>query len=162
AHFNLGGMYLAEGKYTDAAEEFKFVAAKNPKDVEALRLLGVAYASMNKLDEAIDALRRAAALSPKNAELHQRLAEAYEKSGRQSEAARERAELGRLQPNEHAKELYGQGKYEEALGELQKLSNKNAETYLVLGNVLLKLSRPKEAAADFQQALRMNPQYADA
>src|SRR5438067_925662 len=81
AHFNLGGMYLAEGKYTEAAEEFKFVAAKNPKDVEALRLLGVAYASMNKLDEAIDALRRAAALSPKNAELHQRLAEAYEKSG---------------------------------------------------------------------------------
>src|SRR2546421_11469736 len=45
AHFNLGGMYLAEGKYAEAAEEFRFVASKNPKDVEALARLGIAYAS---------------------------------------------------------------------------------------------------------------------
>ncbi|HEX3558093.1 MAG TPA: tetratricopeptide repeat protein [Pyrinomonadaceae bacterium] len=162
AHFNLGGMYLAEGKYAEAAEEFKFVTAKNPKDVDALARLGIADAALNKFDEAIDAFKRAAVLSPQNADLHKALADAYEKAGRQTEAARERAEFERLQPNEHAKELYKQGKYEETVVELQKLSNKNAETYLVQGNALLKLNQPKEAADAFRQAVRMNPQYADA
>src|SRR5437868_8580562 len=142
AHFTLGEIYRYAGKYQEAVEEYKFVVSKNPKDVDALARLGIAYASMSKFDEAIDAFRRAAALSPKNAELHQRLADAYEKAGRQSEAARERAEFERLQPNEHAKELYKQGKYEEAVGELQKLADKNAETYFVLGNALLKLNQP--------------------
>src|SRR5215213_6578676 len=32
AHYNLGTAYLAEGKFAEAAEEFKFVASKNPKD----------------------------------------------------------------------------------------------------------------------------------
>src|ERR687888_45136 len=116
AHFNLGGVYLAEGKYPEAAEEFKFVTGKNPK-------------------------------------LRQRLADAYEKAGRRSEAARERAEFERLRPNERAKELYQQGKYEEALGDLQKVADKNAETYFVMGNALLKLNRPGEAASVFRQAV---------
>jgi tetratricopeptide (TPR) repeat protein len=162
AHYNLGGFYLAEHKYAEAAEQFNFVVSKNPKDVDALGQLGTAYAALNKFDEAIDAFRRAAALAPKDAELHRRLADAYEKSGRQTEAAQERAELARLRPNEHAKELYKQGKYVETIAELQKQADKNEETYLVLGNALLRLNQAKDAVSDFQQAIRMNPKYADA
>ena len=120
-HFNLGDIYLHEGKFAEAAEEFKFVVGKNPKDVEALANMGIAYASANKFDEAVDAFKRAVALSPKSGELHQRLAEVYEKAGKSAEAAKERGEFERLQPNEHAKELYKAGKYEEAVGESQKV-----------------------------------------
>ena len=151
-HFNLGNIYLVEGKFAEAADEFKFVVAKNPKDVDALAKMGIAYASANRFDEAVDAYKRAVALSPESGELHQRLAEVYEKAGKSSEAAKERGEFERLQPNEHAKELYKAGKYEEALGESQKVSNKNAETYYVMGNALLKLNRAKDAASAFRQA----------
>ena len=105
--------HVAEGKFAEAADEFKFVVGKNPKDVDALAKLGIAYASANKFDEAVDAYKRAVALSPKSGELHQRLADVYEKTGKTSEAAKERVEFERLQPNERAKELYKAGKYEE-------------------------------------------------
>src|SRR5947209_11956279 len=150
-HFNLGNIYLAEGKFDDAAGEFKFVVGKNPKDVEALAKLGIAYTSANKLDDAIDAFKRALALTPNSAELHQRLADAYEKAGKSSDAAKERAALQRLEPNEHSKELYKAGKYEEALAESQKVAGKNAETYFVMGNALRKLNQMKEAASAFKQ-----------
>src|SRR3954464_3423036 len=40
-HYNLGTAYLAEGKFDAAAEEFKFVVGKNPKDSDALAKLGI-------------------------------------------------------------------------------------------------------------------------
>jgi Flp pilus assembly protein TadD len=161
-HYNLGNIYLAEGKYMEAAAEFKFVADKNPKDVDTLGKMGVAYASANKFDEAIEAFTLAVKLAPANAELRQRLADADEKAGKTAEAAKERAAFQRLQPNEHAKELYKAGKYEEAVTELQKISGKNAETYFLMGLALLKLNQLKEAASVLRQAVRLNPKYADA
>ena len=87
-HFNLGNIYLAEGKFDEAADELKLVVSKNPKDVDALAKLGIAYASANKYDDAIDAFKRAIALSPNSADLHRRLADAYDKSGRGADAER--------------------------------------------------------------------------
>jgi tetratricopeptide (TPR) repeat protein len=141
AHYNLGTAYLAEGKFSEAAEEFKFVVSKNSKDSDALAKLGISYASAGRPVEAADAFKRALALTPNSAELHQRLAEVYEKSGKTSDAAKERAQVRKLRPNDHATELYKQGRYEEAVGELQKSADKNAESYALLGFALLKLIR---------------------
>ncbi|HYH85879.1 MAG TPA: tetratricopeptide repeat protein [Pyrinomonadaceae bacterium] len=162
AHFTLGELYLTNGKYLEAAGEYKFVVGKNPKDVEALKKMGIAYAAANKPDEAIDAFKRAVALAPKDAELRRRLSDVYEKAGKTAEAARERGEFGRLQPNERAKELYRAGKYEETIVELQKVASKNAETYGLMGATFLKLNQTKEAVSALRQAVRMNPKHADA
>jgi len=45
AHYNLGTVYHASGKFAEAAEEFKAVAAKEPQNVDAFAKMGIAYAS---------------------------------------------------------------------------------------------------------------------
>jgi cytochrome c-type biogenesis protein CcmH/NrfG len=161
ARYNLGTIYLANGKFAEAAEEFKVVTAKEPQNVEAFAKMGIAYASANKLKEAVDAFKGALKLQPKNAELHRRLAEVYEQYGMTAEAERLRAEFKRLEPNARAKELYQAGKYEDALGELRKGSRRDAESFYVEGLALLKLQQPGEAASVLRQAARMKPNYAD-
>src|SRR5829696_10512879 len=81
ARYNLGTAHLVEGKYLEAAEQFKFVAEKKPDDADALDKLGMAYTAAKRFDEAAEAFQRALRLRPKNAYLHQALAEVYEKAG---------------------------------------------------------------------------------
>ncbi len=162
AHYNLGTAYSYEGKFDAAAEEFKFVVSKNPNDSNALAKLGDSYKSAGKLEEAADAFRRALALTPDSADLHQSLADVYEKLGKASDASKERAQVERLRPNQRAAELYKDGKYEEALAELRKVSNKNAETHALIGSALLKLNEAKEAVSAFREAVKLKPDYSDA
>ena len=161
SRYNLGTAYLVEGKYLEAAEQFKFVAEKKPDDVDALDKLGMAYRSANRFDEAADAFQRALRLQPKNAYLHQALADVYEKAGKIAEAAAERAEFQKLDPNVRAKTLLNAGKFQEAATEARMVSPANAETHYVLGSALLNLKQPAEALASFREAVRLNPKHAD-
>lgn len=162
SRYNLGTAYLVEGRYDEAAAEFKFVTDKKADDADALDKMGMAYAAAKKLDEAADAFKRALRLQPRSAYLHQALADVYEQAGKSAEAAAERAEYQKLDPNVRAKSLLSAGKTEEAVAEARKVSPANAETHYVLGNALLKLNRADEALASYREAVRLNPKYADA
>src|SRR5205085_6827144 len=85
-----------------------------------------------------------------------------EKCGKAADAAKEREQLKRLRPNDHAAELYKAGRYVEALNELQKLADKDAETYALMGSTLLRLNQWKDAASALSRAVKMRPDYAEA
>jgi tetratricopeptide (TPR) repeat protein len=166
SYYNLGNIYFAQGKYAEAAAQFRLALTKKVDDktyeAELLTRLGNAHAALKQTDEAAAAYQKAAAASPSYAEARRRLADLYEQTGRAAEAARERQEATRLQPNEAGKKLYSEGKVREGLAELQKVAAKNSETHYLIGLSYFKLEQYAEAAAAFRRAVEADPKNVDA
>jgi tetratricopeptide (TPR) repeat protein len=112
---------------------------------------------LNQFGEAIEAYKRAAQINPKHVEAQHLLLEAYTKAGRSAEAEGQRRVLLGLRPNEAVRPLLVAGKFREAVAELQKIKNKDAETYFMMGNAYLELKQNGEAAAALRQAVRLDP-----
>ena len=113
-------------------------------------------------------------LYPPNAEAHNNLGVAFQRVGRLDDAIREHWEALRLVPD--YAEAYNnlgivaeqQGRMEEAIRfyttalELQAQRQNTAQTHHNMGSVLQKLGRYDEAIVEIRQALRIDPNYADA
>lgn len=169
--YNLGNVYTAQGRHREAADEYEKAVAKSPKDFEALTRLGDARLALGQTDEAVKAYQRALEAKPDYGEARLRLSEAYAKAGRAADAERERAEALRVAPNEAGKRLLGENKLAEAIAELQKVPNKNAETYLLIGSAHLHLDAQPGASKDehktaalaaYREAVRLDPKHANA
>jgi len=68
-------------QYDIALEEFKKLAAQNPKDVLILRYLAMTLDRLGRYDEAIKVYQQALALAPENPALHFHLGTTYYKGG---------------------------------------------------------------------------------
>ena len=76
------------GAVTDAAARYSQILKFEPKNVDALCLLGVAYAELKRSAEAVKFFRKAIKVAPKHAAAHNLLAGALKELGRLDEAWR--------------------------------------------------------------------------
>ena len=126
-----------QGTIATAEELYEKVLQVNPRQQDALHLLGVTRFQRGRLDEAEALVRKALAINPG--------ASAYHNS------------LGRI--------LLRRGQRDAGLVELRealRLSPQNPEAFFNLGEAELGANNPAEAARLFEQCLALKPIYPDA
>ena len=132
-----GFVFLQNGQMKMAEERFKKILISNPKQADALNLLGMVRAQSGDFQSAIDFMKRAISISPNNPA-------SYFNRG-----------LTLIEMGNPAK----------ALDDFKKAISLNpsyAEAYNGQGNALMDLNHAGAAVESFREALRINPEYADA
>jgi tetratricopeptide (TPR) repeat protein len=130
--FELGRIYLAEGRRDRALLEFTRARRLRPTDPEYAYEMGLTLALLNRRAEAIEQFQQAVKLNPNYSLAHDALGGQLGLAGRIDEAKTEFAAVTRLQPG------YARG-------------------HLNLGVALLKQGQAAAAAAEFQEAVRLEP-----
>ncbi len=98
AHLQLGAAYARQGRYDDAAAQYRTALAMKPDSVEANNNLGIVLAQAGKPSEAAASFRAALEISPTDARLHANLARALRQTGAVSEAVDHYRDAVRLDP----------------------------------------------------------------
>ncbi|RMH72228.1 MAG: tetratricopeptide repeat protein [Gemmatimonadetes bacterium] len=143
AHYSLARLYHRLKRYEEAEEEYKQVTFMiNPSDVRARTTYGFFLKDRRRFKEAEHQYRQAIRIDPDFALAH--------------------LSLGVL--------LYQTGKYQEAVAEYRKaieVDQKNPRAHLNLGKVYQVLAQYQiysldDAEREFQRAIELNPNYAEA
>ena len=98
-HNNLGNILAAQGKISEAMDEYRASLKYNPDYTEARNNLGNVLAGEGHVSEAVAEYRTSLRISPDNAEAHNNLGAALANQGRLSEAMAEYAAALRLKPD---------------------------------------------------------------
>lgn len=88
AHFNLGNVLVAQGRYDEAIEAYRAAIELDERSAEAWNNLGVALGELQEFDEACAAFQAALRIDPRYGDAIYNLADALDLSGRGSEARR--------------------------------------------------------------------------
>lgn len=95
-YLGLGEILGKSGETEDALVQLRKARELDPSNFEIDMALGRALAKAGKLDESIGYLQEAAKKSPESPEIHYQLALSLQRAGKKVEAAREFAEVDRL------------------------------------------------------------------
>lgn len=95
-YLGLGELLSKAGRNDKALEQLQKAASLNPENFETNLALGRLLAKMGHLGEGISYLEHAAQESPDSPEVHYQLALSLQRAGRKAEAAKEFAEVDRL------------------------------------------------------------------
>jgi len=162
-----------------AVEVFNEAARRYPASQRLAIGLGLAYYSRGNYDDAVKALVTAADLNPRDPRCYYFLSKAYDSSpGQADEVIQRFRRFAELQP-QNSRALYyyamslwkgrraqdanmDSGQIESLLTRSVELDPKFAEPYLQLGNLLSDRKKYSEAVPQYQQALGLNRDLADA
>jgi tetratricopeptide (TPR) repeat protein len=159
------------GRLSEAASAYKEVLAGEPRNADALHLLGLVMAAMGRTQDAVNLIGAAVSLQPSNAAMQLNLGSALNEVGRYDEAIAcfdgalalnsdlAAAYLGR------GAALLQLGRLEPALANLGKavrLAPKDAKAHNTLGVALERVNRREEALHCFMQALSFDRNNAEA
>ncbi len=156
------------GRLQAAEQIYRQILAADPKQADAIHLLGVAAHQRGQHEVAVDHIRRAIGLRPKEPAYYNNLAEAYRAWGRSDEAIECYQRALQLKPdyaeahNNLGNAWKAQGKLDQALACYQRaleLKPRYAEAYANLGNVWQDLGKPVQAIECYRQALQLQPSY---
>ncbi len=128
---NLGNIYQQLGGPDDAAKAYKMALELRPDHPEALRNLAVALRKLKRFEESLDAYQRAIEQEPGNVQNLYGLGIVYEKMGRVDEAVKTLKKALAIRPDPDA--------------------------FKCLGQMLYRLRRIDEAAANYEAWLRVDP-----
>jgi tetratricopeptide (TPR) repeat protein len=136
AYYGKGLALAGSGKYPEAITALQQAVQSQPDFVLAWRKLSVGYGESNQLDKALAAINKAIQLQPNNPNLY----------------------------NEKWGVLRDFKKYKEAAAAINKAIelSPRAAFYLNRGNVRYDLGDKQGAIDDYNQAIKINPNYADA
>ncbi|HEY2809298.1 MAG TPA: tetratricopeptide repeat protein [Steroidobacteraceae bacterium] len=160
-----------QGRLSEAVPVYREVLSLEPRNVEALQLLGVALAALGDLERATVLLSGAAQLAPQNAAIHSNLAGVLSGAGRWREAlaAYERALTSepRLPAalRGQAAALMQLGRHEAATIAFRKvvrLMPQDDQAWNGLGVVLERAGQVTEARTHFARAVELNAGNAQA
>lgn len=99
AHFNLGTIYVQQGRIDQAESHLKMAISFKPDFAEAFANLGILYDNTRRHSEAITQLEKAVSLDPQNAIYHYNLGLAYAKGNRLEEAKEEFEQSLEIEPD---------------------------------------------------------------
>lgn len=159
---------LKSQDFTRAADVLSGATASNPKDAQLMLALGVARYGQRRFSEAIDAFLKAIALDPRIPQPYLFLGRVLDQAGAQMPAIiddyRRWLKLEPTRPEPPlllAKALVASnGDSSEAETLLRRaiaLDNKSWEAHYQLGLLLSKKHQYKEAAAELETAIKLNP-----
>lgn len=163
-HHQAGNLQQAEHFYRQAL-------AIDPRQVDALHMLGLLAYQLGHHAAACEFISQALQVKPDFAEAHSNLGTVLQQLGRPDEAIASWRQALRIRPS--MAEAYSnlglalmeQGHFDEAVAQLReavRLKPQYAEAHCNLGNVLDKQGQHEAAIGAYQQALRLRPDYADA
>lgn len=89
AHFNLGSVYMEEGRFNDAVRENNAALKLNPFDPKTYVNRGLAYAALGESEKAMSDYRRALEIEPGLPNAHHNIGNLFLQSGDSSKAAEE-------------------------------------------------------------------------
>ena len=171
AHFNLGNAQLRQDNPGGAIEHFRKALEGSPNSVDARTNLGIALAATGQLDEAIMQLQTALRAAPDSAICERALGDALADAGRTREAADHLRRAVALAPDDGeahyalGRALLQANQPSEAVREFRAaLSARGAPPAIhnELGIALASEGRLEEALAELQQAVRLQPNSAEA
>ncbi|MGB7556010.1 MAG: tetratricopeptide repeat protein [Candidatus Korobacteraceae bacterium] len=168
----LGTAYYKKSDYLKAAEYLKQALTENPKDDEAVQLLGLSYYLAGRPSEAIPYLEKVQTWYPRaNVDASYILGICYIQSKNYPQARIAFAKMFDVKPDSAASYLFTARMLfrqefdpvaEEYAEKAIALDPKLPMAHFLLGELHLYKSRIPEAIADFQQELAINPGYAAA
>ena len=132
ARYNLGNIYLAEGRLDEAVREYRASLRIKPGDARCRGNLGKALLGLNRIPEAVREFEGAVSLRPENPPALTKLGAAYGLSGRPHDAVR-------------------------VLQRSIIFDKNQPEAYNNLGSVYTRLERYDEAVRAYREALTLNP-----
>jgi len=173
SQFNLGASMLARGDNADAVRYLRGAVAARPDHPKALNTLGTALVSARNVSDAAGFFERALQANPRYTNARYNLANALAEQQRWEPAAAEfRKVLGDNPDDSHARQHLGEvlrlwgyqcfmkGSLDEAATHLREsLHFRQDDPVLhgLLGTVLARLGRSREAVPEFEAALRLDP-----
>jgi tetratricopeptide (TPR) repeat protein len=156
----------ASGDYASSLQQYMLAIEKNPNDAESLSNLGQVLVRLNRTAEAIPYFQRAVALIPNRWAYQFNLARAFGLMGRADESISGYRRAQQLFPDDYvttfnlALALHKQGDAAGAVDQYEKaivLQPEDASFRKALGVSLEQLRRGPEAAAAYQEYLRLSP-----
>ena len=160
-----------KGKYTEAAYLYRKILAQNPKNADALHLLGLIEFQRKNLSAAIELIDRAITLSPNNAGFFSNRGNALKDLKRHDDALASYDRALSIKPD-FAEALNNRGnvlkdlkRFDDALASYDRalaIKPDYAEALNNRGNALKDLKRFDEAFASYDRALAIKPDYAEA
>jgi len=161
--------YLQAGQFAAAEAALRQILAAEPRQIDALHLLGVAAHLTGNHQQAIESIGRAIRLNGRVAAFHNNLGEAQRALNRLPEAVasyRRALQLQRNYPDAHnnlGAALAGQGKPDEAIACFRQALRQKpqyAEAHNNLGNAWRDQGKLRDAVASYLRALDARPNYA--
>jgi tetratricopeptide (TPR) repeat protein len=150
--YKLAEQYETAGRFRDAADVLRPLAAEFPDDYLAQMTLGKTLGQMGDFQEAEPALRRGLSLAPEKVQGHYYLGLLLFKKG---EAVNRGGESERAQANALFREAADLAR--QAL----KIKADYGYAHMVLGLSLKQLGERDQALASLRQAVRCNPEFAE-
>jgi tetratricopeptide (TPR) repeat protein len=170
-NLNLGAALTRKGCLDEAIALYREALKLQPNFPNLQFNLGVALLQERKLDQAIAELTRAVELRPWYTEAYNILGGALVLGGRLDEAIVAYQKALRLDPNHSASRidlgmtLVRQGRSAAAITQLREAilrDRRNPDAHHVLAAILASVGRIREAAAEYQEVLRLRPDHAEA
>jgi Flp pilus assembly protein TadD len=173
AEDNLGGALLLNGNSDEAVQHFLIASEINPRDPMSRGNIGAYLLEKGQYGRAIDELKKVPALTSDAglvASAYANLGTAYRNFGDQFKARQSYEEALRVNPNQSNAWL-GMGLLFEEQGNLQQAAmdiaraaeiQADPQTYFLLGRTMARLNRNAEARVAFENALKLQPEFAEA
>ncbi len=160
-----------QGRSAEAASVCREVLAREPRNSEAMHLLGVAAATLGDVPQALALIGAAVQLQPANAAMQTNLGSALAQAGRHAEAVSCYDRALALEPQlvvahrGRATALLHMGRIEEAVAsfnEALRLAPDDDRALNGFGVLLARVGRREEARQCLERALAINPRSIDA
>lgn len=169
--FSKATALLQQGRFVEAIPVYEAILRREPRNIGAANLLGIALMQTGRLEEAAAAIRKALRADPNQPDAHYNLAVVLQTLGRPDEAIVHLQNLIELRPddpqarNNLGVTLKALGRFEaaaEAYGKAIALKPDYAEAHANFAAVLYSLKRFKESILHGEQAVALNPKLAEA
>jgi len=164
-----GSALHQSGNLQEAKIAYENLLQINPKQFEAIHLLGTLHAQMGQLSMAIELLNKAILINPKQYDTYANLGNAYLESNQFENAIKNYKKAIKLKPH-HPKDhcnlgiaLHKLKKYKEAIGSFEKaiaIKPDFANAYLNRGNAQIEVGEIESGVESYEKALAISPQNA--